>query len=362
MRQRKAESWKILFRRLPACALAVFMLSAGGLALADEVLPTPLPENITAADHLEIDDRFDELSLYSVTFRNTRAYTPELFNPGKVTETDYIRSEYGPGDDWYYCRYEDDSELTIPGSTELVYGNRDYERYSQLLTYLENAGITAEDRENGPYPLQDALERSGALFDRLHIGNLVLDRAVALPSSRIRGLTDDMKRFYSGAQKLNCFQSFPEEIGAWYLSFRQELSGIRFAGVPQVRIVLTGDGTALLELNRIIDHVNDDYALTAGTSWQDALRFFTARHEQKDPESGSYSESFEISRINIAYDYEMPRDDSTALDAKVFPCWQIEGSQAITLADGPGIYKPGTKIIPFSEIYSIPDGKKNINW
>ncbi len=362
MRQRKADSRKILFRRLSACALAVFVLSVSGLACADEAFPTPLPENITAADHLEIDDRFEELSLYTVTFRNTRAYTPEMFNPGKVTETDYIRSEYGPGDDWYHYRYEDDSELTIPGNTELIYGSRDYERYSQLLTYLENAGISEEKREDGLYPLQDALERSHSLFDRLHLGNLVMDQAVALPSSRIRTLTDDMKRFYSGAQKLYCFDSFPKEIGAWYLTFRQELSGIRSAGVPQVRIVLTEDGTALLELNRIIDHVNDDYELTAGTSWQDALRLFTATHEQKNFESDLYSESFEISRINIAYDYEMPRDDSATLDAKVFPCWQIEGSQAITLAEGPGVYSPGTKIIPFSEIYSIPDGKKNINW
>lgn len=362
MRQRKADSWKILFRRLPACALAVFVLSASGFARADEVLPTPLPEHITAADHLEIDDRFEELSFYTVTFRNTRAYTPEMFNPGKVTESDYIQSESGSGDDWYHYRYEDDSELTIPGNTELIYGSRDYERYSQLLTYLDNAGISAEERETAPYPLQDALERSNSLFDRLHIGNLVMDRAVALPSSRIRALTDDMKRFYSGAQKLYCFDSFPDEIGAWYLTFRQELSGIRSAGVPQVRIVLTGDGTALLELNRIIDHVNDDYELTAAATWQDAVRLFTATHEQKSSESELYSESFEISRINIAYDYEMPRDDSATLDAKVFPCWQIEGSQEITLAEGPEIHNPGTKIIPFSEVYSIPDGKKNINW
>lgn len=362
MHQGKADSRKILFRRLSACALAVFLLSGGGFARADEAFPTPLPENITAADQLEIDDRFEELNLYTVTFRNTRAYTPEVFNPGKVTESDYIRSESGSGDDWYHYRYEDDSELTIPGNTELIYGNRNYERYSQLLTYLDNAGITAEERENGPYSLQDALERSHSLFDRLHIGNLVMDRAVALPSSRIRTLTDDMKRFYSGAQKLYCFDSFPDEIGAWYLTFRQELSGIRSAGVPQVRIVLTGEGTALLELNRIIDHVNDDYELTAGATWQDAIRLFTETHGQKSFESELYSESFEISRINIAYDYELTHDDFTSLDAKIFPCWQIEGSQAITLAEGTGIYSPGTKIIPFSEIYSIPDGKKNINW
>ena len=126
--------------------------------------------------------------------------------------------------------------------------------------------------------------------------------------------------------------------------------------------MLTGEGTALLELNRIIDHVNDDYELTAGATWQDAIRLFTETHGQKSFESELYSESFEISRINIAYDYELTHDDFTSLDAKIFPCWQIEGSQAITLAEGPGIYSPGTKIIPFSEIYSIPDGKKNINW
>ena len=49
-----------------------------------------------------------------------------------------------------------------------------------------------------------------------------------------------------------------------------------------------------------------------------------------------------ISKINIAYDYNLM--DSNALDARAFPCWQIEGQ--------------GTGTGKFRETYSIVDGKR----
>ena len=93
---------------------------------------------------------------------------------------------------------------------------------------------------------------------------------------------------------------------------------------------------SLLELDKIIDHINDDYELPAGVCWTDALRVFSASH------CGKSGESYEISKINIAYDYNLM--DSNALDARAFPCWQIEGQ--------------GTGTGKFRETYSIVDGKR----
>ena len=323
-------------RALASCALAVFLLPWAG-AGAEGIQEEPLPEHIRTADYLVVDDRCGELSAFSITFRNTRGYTPECFNPARVSEGEAPGA--GAGGILSYYQYEDGSSLTIPSSTGLVYGSRDAERYRQLLIYLKGAGsMPAAAAE--PYPLADALARCDSLFSRLHISGLVLDSSLALTADRIGKVTGDMRRGSTPAPA--CFDSFPAEIGAWCLTFRQELDGIRSAGTPQVRIVLTERDTALLELNRVIDHVNDDYQLAAQASWQDALDLFSATHR----EEAAGDESFEISRINLAFAYELP--DQDALDARAVPCWQIEGRTA-----------RGNQVVGFSEVYRIPDGKKN---
>ena len=329
MCQKKRSFCRIRMKGLAVAAAALFLLPGGYTAGAEEEIPSPIPENIRTADHIEINDRYEELSSYSITFRNMRAYTPECFNYAKVTEEEELPAADGREVDFY--RYADEAVLKIPGNTALEYGNRNYERYSQLVDYMESTGAAPQAQGTAPYPLENALARCDAIFSKLHIGNLVLDRAVALPCGCICDMTDEIRRFYKGTKPV-CFDAFPEEIGVWYLVFRQELNGIPSAGIPQVRIALTETETALLELNRVIDHVNDDYELASGTCWQDALRLFSASH------CGKTCGCYEISRINIAYDLEN-QGDAGCLDAKAFPCWQIEGK-------GPGAGE-------FKEVYSI---------
>ena len=354
MRERGTGSGRIRLRKFSACALAVLLLY-GSTAAAEETLPEALPQNITAAEHLVIDDQCHELSFYSVTFRNTRSYMPEAFNPGKVVAADGSLTCGGPE----FCRYEDGSTLMIPDSTSLVYGNADGGRYRQLLAYMDDTDAVPEAAEAEFCSLEEALERCDTLLSGLNVGSLALDRAYALPSSTIRSLTAEMRNFYDGERKPECFESFPDRISAWCMIYRQELNGIRSAGAPQVRIVLTPEGTALLELNRIIDHVNDDYQLTAGFSWHNAMSVFSAAHGR----NGLGAESFEISRIRIAYDYEfLGPDDINTLDARIFPCWQIEGREAIMPAEGTGARGSGIRFVRFSERYSIGDGVRNIAW
>ena len=337
MCQKKRSFCRIRFRGLAALAAALFLLPGGYAARAEENLPTPIPENIRTADEIEIDDRYEELSSYSITFRNMQAYTPEYFNYAKVTATEELPAANGGEMNRY--RFADEAVLTIPGNTELEYGNKDYERYRQLLNYMENTGKAPAKQAPVPYPLENAVARCEKLFKNLHIDNLVLDQAVAIPSGFICDMTDEMKKFYNETEPM-CFDAFPEEIGVWYLAFRQELNGIKSLGTPQVRIALTETETALLELDKVIDHINDDYELPEGVCWTDAIRVFSASH------CGKTSGSYEISKINIAYDYDLT--DAGALDAKAFPCWQIEGQ--------------GTGEGKFSEIYSIPEGRKVKNF
>ena len=333
MCQKKRSFCRIRFRGLAALAAALFLLSGGYAARAEESLPTPIPENIRTADEIVIDDRYEELSSYTITFRNMQAYTPEYFNYAKVTATEELPTPDGREVNRF--RFADDAVLTIPCNTTLEYGNKDFECYRQLLSYMDNANITPAKQADAPYPLENAIARCETIFKTLHIDNLVLDQAVALPSDSISNMTDGMKQFYKEKEPA-CFDAFPEEIGVWYLAFRQELNGIRSLGTPQVRIALTEKETVLLELDKIIDHINDDYELPAGVCWTDALRVFSASH------CGKSGESYEISKINIAYDYNLM--DSNALDARAFPCWQIEGQ--------------GTGTGKFRETYSIVDGKR----
>lgn len=333
MSQMKGSACRIRFRGLAAIAVALFLLPGGFQARADENLPASVPGYIRTADEIVIDDRYDELSSYSITFRNMWAYTPECFNYAKVTEVEELPTSDGREMNRY--RYADEAVLTIPGNTELEYGNRDFERYRQLIAYMESTGMTPGAQAAWPYPLENALARCETIFNNLHISNLVLDQVIALPSDSIRDMTDGIRTFYN--TETDCFDAFPEEIGVWYLAFRQQLNGIPSVGTPQVRIALTKDETVLLELNRVIDHVNDDYEVAAGTTWLDAIRVFSDSHCGEEGNG-----SFEISRINIAYDYDI--GDNGTLDARAVPCWQIEGH--------------GSGVGAFKEVYSILDGKK----
>ncbi|MBQ6288538.1 MAG: hypothetical protein IJK71_04775 [Clostridia bacterium] len=334
MSQKKRIACRVRFKGLAAIMAALFLLPGGFDARAEESLPTPVPEYIRTADEIVIDDRYDELSAYSITFRNMQAYTPECFNYAKVTAAEELPTADGREMNRY--RFADDAVLTIPCNTTLEYGNKDFECYKQLLNYMDNADVAPGKQANAPYPLENAMARCEAIFKTLHIDNLVLDQAVALPSDSISNMTDGMKVFYNETEPV-CFDAFPEEIGVWYLAFRQELNGIKSLGTPQVRIALTEKETALLELDKVIDHINDDYELENGVCWLDAIRVFSASHCEK-----TGGESYEISRIKIAYDYDLT--DSSALDAKAFPCWQIEGQ------------RPG--VGAFKEVYSIPEGRK----
>ena len=333
MCQKKRSFCRIRIRGLAVITAALFLLPGGYAARAEEDLPTPIPENIRTADEIVIDDRYEELSSYTITFRNMRAYTPDCFNYAKVTATEELPTP--DGREMNRFRFADNAVLTIPCNTTLEYGNKDFECYRQLLNYMDNANFAPGKQADAPYPLENAIARCETIFKTLHIDNLVLDQAVALPSGSISDMTDGIKQFYKETEPA-CFDAFPEEIGVWYLAFRQELNGIKSLGTPQVRIALTEKETALLELDKVIDHINDDYALPDSICWTDAIRVFSASH------CGKSGESYEISKINIAYDYNLM--DSNALDARAFPCWQIEGRE-------PG---KGT----FREVYSIPEGRE----
>ena len=127
-------------RNLFLLTLILCLLMSALCAFAEEA---GLPESpvIRTAENAEIDTDCSELSSCSVTFRNTRAYTPEDFNTAKVVEKRYEPWGDGAGQDVYEYRYADDALLSVTSDTSLCYGNRDADRYSQLLTYLDNADI-----------------------------------------------------------------------------------------------------------------------------------------------------------------------------------------------------------------------------
>ena len=77
-------------RGLAALAAGLFLFTGSPQARAEESQPTPVPEYIRTADEIVIDDRYDELSAYSITFRNMQAYTPECFNYAKVTAAEEL--------------------------------------------------------------------------------------------------------------------------------------------------------------------------------------------------------------------------------------------------------------------------------
>ena len=346
-------------RNLFLLTLILCLLMSALCAFAEEEAALPESPVIRTAENAEIDTDCSELSSCSVTFRNTRAYTPEDFNTAKVVEKRYEPWGDGAGQDVYEYRYADDALLSVTSDTSLCYGNRDADRYSQLLTYLDNADIEPDQAVGEPYPLEDAQARCEKLFRSLHLCGLSLDSAVPLSAEYIRNLTEDMSAFYGGAGKLDTFREFPEEIGGWYLTYRQELNGLKSAGQPQVKVVLTENETALLELNQVIDHVNDEYEMAVGVTWVDAMRLFSANHCEKTIADERYSESFEISRINLTYTYDFPGGAGVCpLDARTYPCWYIEGHREVTLTEGENVKQAVTRVVPFREIYRITDGKR----
>ena len=94
---------------------------------------------------------------YEAVLKDFSTYRPEDCHNGRIISTDHYQSEEGAWDDIDYYFYEDGYTLTVSGES-LTMGTGDYERYSQLLTYLDGAEIPAESLQTKPFPLQDAQE------------------------------------------------------------------------------------------------------------------------------------------------------------------------------------------------------------
>ena len=308
-----------------------------------------LPQHIQLAEHAVIDAANLPLYEYSVTLRDFLSCAPEDFHAGKIKNTEHYESEYGTWDDIYFYTFTDGYSLTVSG-TSLDFGNRHHDNYSQLLTYLDNEESQAPEEE--PFPLPEAQARCDRLIKQLDIGYLVPERTVPLSSGTIRQLTAEMKERLHGG-KLDCFESFPEEIGAWYLTFRQMPGGIPVTDLthtPQVRIVLTKDETALLEINSIIDTIDEAKMLPETTSPEDALRYYMAEHPEVQRDDRQ--ETFRISRIMQAYCADI-RGETLSLPVRerLCPCWRVESMQFIQIGSE-------TLAVPLSELYRIPGGEK----
>ena len=310
---------------------------------------TVLPQHIQLAEHAVIEAADLPLYEYTVTLRDFFSCTPEDFHDGEIRNSEYCKSEYGAWDDMYAYTFEDGYMLILKGSG-LDFGNRFHDKYDQLLIYMDNLEKTVPETE--PFPLREAQERCDRIISRLDIGYLVPEQAVPLSNDTIREWTAEMKERFSGS-KLDCFEAFPEEIGGWYLTFRQTLGGIPVSDLtdtPQVRVVLTKDETALLEMDGIIDIIDEAELLPEGTSPEDALRFYMAEHPEVQRDS--IRETFRISRIMPAYCADM-RGEKHSVPARerLRPCWRIESRQIMLIGSE-------TWDRPLSELYRIPDGEK----
>ncbi len=333
---------------LLAACLPAMIPSAG----AEDILQVPGNGNVILMENAIIDGSYDKLCEYDSTFRNLLDYyPPEVFSGVPAVSRDYYRSEDSILDDMCTWRFGNGCELSCD-RISLTYGNADRERYSQLLVYLDNANIKAEAGEPDGFSLEDAVSQSDALFRELKIENLVPDQATALPCEYIRELTGDMIRFYGEAPKLDVFRSFGEDISAWYLTFRQEINGLRSMEEPQVSLVVTKNGIALLTITTIIDRVENVVQTGAESVWQDALDMFTAFHGGRTFEE--YSEKFEIEGIRIGYDTgSVDVGGNGEIRGKLFPCWRVDALQTLEMSQGRNGETSGTRILQMSDTYRI---------
>ena len=333
-----------ILRRIIIGALFCMLIGGAGGETA-----TILPQHIQLAEHAVIEAADVPLYEYSVTLRDFFSCIPEDFHDGIIRNSEHYKSEYGAWDDMYSYTFEDGYMLVLNGP-RLDFGNRFHDNYFQLLTYMENLEKPAPETE--PFPFQEAQERCARIISQLDIGYLVPEQAVPLSNDTIRELTAEMKERLSGG-KLDCFDAFPEEIGVWCLTFRQTLGGIPVSDLthtPQVRVVLTKNETALLEIDSIIDTIEEAQLLPEGTSPEDALRFYMAEHPEVQRDG--VQETFRISRIMPAYCADV-RGEKPSVPARkrVRPCWRVESRR---------IMQNGSETWghPLSELYWIPDGEK----
>lgn len=308
-----------------------------------------LPPHIQLAGHPVIEAADLPLYEYSVTLREFLSCDPADIHSGRVTATDHYKSDYAAWDNMDYYTFEDGYLLTRSG-TELCLGNRFHENYSQLLAYMDDTEKPVPEKE--PFPLRDAQERCRQIIEQLDLGYLVQEQAVPLSPDLIESLTEEIRERYDG-HKPACFEAFPEEIGAWCLTFRQELGGIAVTnlnGTPQVRIVLTKDETALLEIDNIIDKIDEAKLLAGRTSPEDALRAYLAEHPDEQKEDRR--ETFRIDRIAPAYCADSDWDKQTVpVKVRLCPCWQIESRRMLQTDSG-------DREDALYELYWIPGGEK----
>lgn len=345
----------MIWKRFVTIVSLITILFTVNLSSAEGIQQNIGGGNIKLNENVIIEDSYDILSEYTVTLRNLLTfYSPENFTSSPIKSKDYYRSEYGELDDMCYYKFKDGCDLNC-SCLSLCYGDENRERYDQIITYISDSGISLEMNEFETFPLEEALNQCDDMFRKLMLENLVLDYALAMPSGYINELTKKMETFYSGAYKLDTFHEFSEDISAWFLTFRQELDGIKTAGDPQISIVITRKGISMLSISNIIDRLENSAQIEEAPSWQDAMDMFTALHGGQIHDA--YSETFEIASIRIAYGIESIKLKDSVIKAKVSPCWCVDGYQIMEMVSTTNINTLNTKILQISEVYPIPAKK-----
>ena len=329
----------ILFIVFP---LLLFACPAAGCG--EDLQSVPLPEHIRLDGNVIVETVDKPLYEYEAVLKDFSSCRPEDCHHGRIISTDHYQSEEGAWDDIDYYFYEDGYTLIVSGES-LTMGTGDYERYSQLLTYLDGAEIPAESLQTKPFPLQDAQERSKQILEKLHPGGAAgEDHQIGLLA--LPGLLE-MKDRYAG-MKLYCFDSFPDGIGAWYLSFRQEIGGIPVGISPQVSIVVTKSDIAYLDIGGLIEKISDGVPLETKAMAEDAVRRFADDHAAVHKE---YGETITVNRIAPVYFMDPEGEKSVPITVRLFPAWHVESRRTMH-------FRTQVKEDSLSEVWRIPDGKK----
>ena len=301
-------------------------------------------------DSTMIHEQYNELFSYDVIFKDFhQAFTPEMFNNSGVGARKFEKSDYMEMDDSYTYTYRNGYKLFVSGGLNLFYYNASGDYYSQVLTYLDTEETVIGNPELTGFTVKEATDQCDELLSRLGLGNLVLDTMVTFSKESLIRITDEMKIAYAGHPKVRHFTSFTDETEAYYLTYRQVLNGMKSAGTPQVRIVITRDGIAYLELFRIIDHITGTYPVTEQMTSQEAVSCFEKRNINRYSIPDSISVSYNIKEISNAYYFEFNMQNNNAFHAYVFPCWYIKGYESMHSAG-----REKTHLI--QDLYRIPDG------
>ena len=300
-------------------------------------------------DSTIIHEQDGELFSYEVIFRDFhRSFTPEMFNSSGVTARKIEKSDYMEMDDSYTYTYGDGCELCVSSGLYLFYYNADGDCYSQILTYPGTAETVTGNPELTGFTVKEATSQCNEFLSRLGLGDLVLDTIVTFSKEQLIRITEEMKKEFAG-HPVRYFSSITDETEAYYLTYRQVLNGVKSAGTPQVRIVITRDGIAYLEMFPIIDHIAETHPVTEQMSWQDAVHCFENKNINAYSVPDSIRMSYGITEISIAYYHEFDMKNDHAFHAYVFPGWYIKGYETIRSADRESTH-------PIQDFYRIPDG------